>query len=115
MPCQHRIKLPHLSNPFITEHVFIYRHFIRLDRLRPTDFNPNFLEKIRMHLVSFLCLISLIINCLESAPERSNIYRQIFRLPVLKYCQHSCVSYQFPEELPVATTERYTCFFIICS
>ena len=79
--------------------------FIGLEKLSLDNFNPIFIEKLLINLISFPRLFSLIINFMEINSEGANFYHHIFRLPVLKYCKFSYDFYRLYQILPVATSE----------
>ncbi|CAF5056584.1 unnamed protein product, partial [Rotaria sp. Silwood1] len=48
-----------------------------------------YLNELLIHLLSLPCLSSIAIDCIDNVENKNDIYRQIFRLPVLKYCKIS--------------------------
>jgi hypothetical protein len=109
IPSHQRIKSLYLSNPFIIERLLLSTDtslkLIGLEKLSLVDFNPKLIEELIIHLVSFPRLFSLVIDYLDGAQSTNNIYRQIFRLPVLKYYKLSCRESDTHELLPIAKME----------
>jgi hypothetical protein len=109
IPNQHRIVSFHLSNPIIIDRDFssssIFSKFTQLQNLVLRNIKPDSLKTILIHLLSLPCLSSLVIDCIGTIPNRDAIYRQIFRLPVLKYCEVSLPDYHKSKPLPIATTD----------
>jgi hypothetical protein len=109
IPYQHRIKSLHLPNPFILDRIFSFNAtpfvFTRLEKLTLTDFNTKLHRKFLIHLVSFPRLFSLTINITADIQNRYNFYRDIFSLPVLKYCKVSCKECITYEAHPFDLTE----------
>lgn len=109
MPNKHRIKSFDLSNPFIIDHMFssssILSKFIQLENLVIHDVKSDYLNELLIHLVSLPCLSSLVIDCIDNVKNQNDIYRQIFRLPVLKYCKLSLSELLNVVSLPISTTE----------
>jgi hypothetical protein len=110
IPYQHRIKSVHLSNPLIIERIFSPTldtplAFTRLEKLTLHNIISILLEQVLTHFISSSCLLSLDITCIDIVQDESNLYRQIFRLPRLKYCKLSCEHYVSHGLIPVATNE----------
>ncbi|CAF1091440.1 unnamed protein product [Rotaria sordida] len=93
IPYQYKIKSLHLTNPFINEILFssnsIELKFIRLETLILDKITYEYLGKLLNHLISFPYLSSLVIICVDFVPNQNIFYCQIFRLPILKYCNLS--------------------------
>ncbi len=109
IPYQHRIKSVHLSNPLIIERIFSTLGtplaFTRLEKLTLHNIISILLEQILTHFISASCLFSLDITCIDIVQDGKNLYRQIFRLPQLKYCKLLCEHYISYGSIPVATNE----------
>jgi hypothetical protein len=110
MPKQYRVQSIHLSNPFIINHIFasdsIILQFTRLEKLTLHGIDLTSFENLFSHLISLPCLFSLsITKYLISTTFRIPPYRQIFRLPVLKYCKLSVDYYSTSGQLPIAMNE----------
>jgi hypothetical protein len=109
MPNKHRIQSLHLFNPFIVDLIFspvrITSNFIRLKTLIFNNIKSKYLINILNHLVSLTSLSSLIIMPVDHVHNPYNFYRQIFRLPSLKYCKMSLKGHIESNSLPVATDE----------
>ncbi|CAF0965056.1 unnamed protein product [Rotaria sordida] len=93
IPYQYKIKSLHLANPFINEIHFssnsIELKFIQLETLILDKITYEYLGKLLNHLISFPYLSSLVIICVDFVPNQHIFYCQIFRLPILKYCNLS--------------------------
>ncbi len=63
--------------------------FTRLEKLTLDNIASIIVERILTHFISSSYLFSLVINCIDSVQNTDKFYRQIFRLPVLKYCKLS--------------------------
>ncbi|CAF1375082.1 unnamed protein product [Rotaria sp. Silwood1] len=109
MSNKHRIKSFDLSNPFITDYIFssssILSKFIQLENLLIHDIKSDYLNELLIHLVSLPCLYSLVIDCIDNVTNKNIIYRQIFCIPVLKYCKLSLNEPFNLIPLPITTTE----------
>ncbi len=110
IPCQHRIKSVHLSNPLIIERIFSSSldtplAFTRLEKLTLHNITSILLEQLFTHFISASCLFSLDITCIGIVQDERNLYRQIFRLSQLKYCKLLCEHYVSHGSIPVATNE----------
>jgi hypothetical protein len=110
IPYQDQIESLHLTNPFITEILFssnsIKLELVRLERLILDKITSDYLEELLNHLITFPCLSSLVIICGDFVSNSSNLYRQIFRLITLKYCNLSWKSRGGSRLLlPFASTE----------
>ncbi|CAF4187660.1 unnamed protein product [Rotaria sp. Silwood2] len=108
-PNKHRIKSLHLSNPFTVDLIFspvrIVLKLIRLETLILDNIQSKYLPNILNRLVSLPNLHSLIIISIKSVRNLNNVYRQIFRLPALKYCKISLKECVESESLTIATDE----------
>ncbi|CAF3643583.1 unnamed protein product [Rotaria sordida] len=108
---RHRINLLRLSNLFIYDHsAFLLFHkilkFRRLETLILDNIESYCLENLLYQLTSSPFLSSLIItSVIDNVINKNTIYRQIFRLPALKYCKLSLKGSVHPDPLPVATNE----------
>jgi len=110
VPFQHQIKSLYLSNPFITERIFLSSidtplAFARVEKLTLHNIVSIVLEQLLTHFISLSYLFSLDIICRDIVKDERNLYRQIFRLPVLKYCKLLCKHYVSHGSLPVSTNE----------
>jgi hypothetical protein len=110
IPYVHRIKLLHLSNPFSIDLLFthdsILSKLIRLETLILNDIASEDVQIILTYLVTLPCVSSLIIFCTDGGNIRNTLFRQIFLLPVLKYCKISMNEFQRSEPLlPIANNE----------
>ncbi|CAF0843357.1 unnamed protein product [Rotaria sordida] len=107
IPNQHRIKSLYLSNPFIIDGIFsstrIELKLTRLETLILNKISSLYVENLLKYLLVLPYLSSLIINCEDEVQNKNNLYKQIFRLPALKYCKLSLDESNQPEQLPIAT------------
>ncbi len=76
----------------------------RLKRLHVNKIESTSIKNLLDYLLILPYLSSLIINCRDPDQNKNNLYKQIFRLPVLKYCRLSLYSNNF-EPLPIATNK----------
>jgi hypothetical protein len=108
IPNQHRIESLHLSNSFIIDRIFssksIHLKLTRLERLNVNEIQSTSIKNLLEYLLILPSLSSLIINCRDPDANKNNLYKQIFRLPVLKYCRLSLYSNNL-EPLPIATNK----------
>lgn len=92
IPNKHRIRLLHLSNPFIIDlfssSTANISEYMQLQKLILNDTSPNCLMDLLNSILLLPNLSSLSIHICHN-PNKMNIYDQIFALPVLKYCKIS--------------------------
>lgn len=100
---QHRMKKLHVSDPFtieyifpITENILVYS---QLQKLFLENIESSFLENLLNRLVVLPSLSSLTVH-VGSGSDRNNIYKQIFQLPMLKYCNLLFEEIHLPVLLP---------------
>jgi hypothetical protein len=110
IPYQNRIKSLHLSNPLIIERIFSASldtplAFTRLEKLTLRNITSKLLKQLLTHFISSSYLFSLDGTCIDIVHSRTNLYRQIFRLPALKYCKLLCKCYVSDGSLPIAINE----------
>ncbi|CAF3311828.1 unnamed protein product [Rotaria sp. Silwood2] len=109
LPNKHRIKSLHLSNPFTVDFILSSSNFLsKLNRLETfiiDHVESKCLEELLNHLICLPNLSSLTITSIDKIDHPNNLYIQILRLPVLKYCKVSFdEDYRF-EPLTMATNE----------
>ena len=109
IPYQDRIQLLHLSNPFIIDLFLssfsVMPKLIQLQTFIIDRIPSKYLQKLLNDLFFLPHLSSLILICTAYVPDRNNFYKQIFRLPYLKYCKLSIHAPRPPEQLASATNE----------
>lgn len=101
----HRINSLHLSNLFIYDldcspHLKISK-FVRLERLIVDNIQSKYLQSLLHQLISLPLLSSLTITSIDRVKNKNAMYREIFRLPALKYCELSLERSSNPDPLPV--------------
>ncbi|CAF1153630.1 unnamed protein product [Adineta steineri] len=107
IPYQNRITLLQLSNHFIADLFSVqYNNMIQLRTLILRNIESKFLNNILTDLVCLPSLSSLVIKPIDTHPNGNDLYRQIFRLPVLKYCNVTFNEAIFSESLPIATDKE---------
>jgi hypothetical protein len=77
-----------------------------LETLILNDIQSTDLENLLIDLISLPCLSSLVISTIDEGTITSNLYHQIFRLPMLKYCNISFndhLSVELPLNISVNT------------
>ena len=79
--------------------------FNRIECLILDMIEPHCLENLLDQLCSFFQLRSLIITTKTRVRDRVKMYRQIFRLPVLKYCKLSLSELTLSESLLISKNE----------
>ncbi len=79
--------------------------FTQVENFIFDNIKSDHLENILIHLRSLPCLSSLTINFTDNVKDKDIIYREIFRLPVLKYCKLSLNNRFKFESPPIATKE----------
>ncbi|CAF3736553.1 unnamed protein product [Rotaria sp. Silwood1] len=101
IPNIHRIKSLHLSNPFSIDifltHNCIVSKLIRLETLILYDIQSKDLQNLLIYLISLPYLSSLVISNIDEGGVTNNLYHEIFRLPMLKYCKISFNNYLLME------------------
>jgi len=109
LPNKHRIISLRLSNFFLIDNILslarILSKFLRLETLILDNIKPKHLENILNYAISLPNLYSLVIDSVDYLDNSNNIYRQIFRLPVLKYCKLSFKPESNSELLPICENE----------
>ncbi|CAF1456015.1 unnamed protein product [Rotaria sp. Silwood1] len=78
---------------------------IGLQALILNKIQSTYFENLLKYLLVLPHLSSLIVNCQDQVQNKTNLYKQIFRLPALKYCKLSLDDSNQPELLPIATKE----------
>jgi hypothetical protein len=91
---QHRIYLLRLSNLFMyDDRAFslfrITSNFCRLETVIFDNIESDYLDHFLHQLTSLSSLSSLTITTADNVEDKIHIYREIFRLPALKYCKLS--------------------------
>lgn len=93
MPNKHRITTLRLANVFIPDLIFspvrTTSEFTRLETLIFDHCKSKYLPNILHHLTSLSDLTSLVIIPIDGISKIDELYRAIFRLPVLRYCKVS--------------------------
>jgi hypothetical protein len=86
-----RIQLLQLSNPFSIHFILpsLYRisEFLRLKTLILRDMESHYIENLLQYSIDLPNLTSLTIIPINHIEDSNNLYHQLFRLPVLKYCK----------------------------
>ncbi len=106
LPIQHRMKILHVSDPITIEYIFPLTDNIpiysQLQTLFLENIEPKYLEDLLHHLAVLPNLFSL---TLHANPDTNtiNIYRRLFQLPVLKYCELSFDENTLLQTLPTST------------
>ncbi|CAF2832868.1 unnamed protein product [Rotaria sp. Silwood2] len=102
----HRICSLRLSNLFTIDMIFspirIVSKMTRLQTLHINNIQFKYVEKLLKYLPSLPCLSSLIIIVVDCVENKNKLYRQIFRLPVLKYCKVTMTKLVESELLSIA-------------
>lgn len=93
MPNKHRMTTLRLSHVFIPDLIFspvrTASDFARLETFIFDHGKSKYLPNILHHLSSLLHLTSIVIIPIDHISKSEELYRAIFRLPVLKYCKIS--------------------------
>jgi hypothetical protein len=109
VPNKHRIISLHLSDVFFIDMILspprILSKFLRLETLILDNIKVKHLENILNHALSLPNLYSLVIKPVDYCENSNNVYRQIFRLPVLKYCKISLSTSSVLEWLSIGDDE----------
>lgn len=88
-----KINILSLPNAFIIDNILSSAQFIQtfsqLKKLILDNIEVKHAEDILNNAKSLPKLYSLIINIIDPVEDSNNVYRTIFRLPVLKYCKVS--------------------------
>jgi hypothetical protein len=75
---------------------------IRLETLILENIESKYLPNLLAHLASLPHLFALVIIPIDNVENKNNIYREIFRLPVLKYCKVAFNEFYSSQPLPMA-------------
>ncbi|CAF3771071.1 unnamed protein product [Rotaria sp. Silwood1] len=109
IPNQHRIKLLRLLNPLIIKIIFfspdIISHFTQLETLIFGNIQSKYLENLLCYLDTLPRLFSLTIIHNDIVENFNNLCRQIFCLPMLKYCKLSLEGSLTFEPLLISTNK----------
>jgi hypothetical protein len=79
--------------------------FSRLETLILKNIESACLRNLLDQLPSLSLVSSLVIASVDSMKDKNTVYRQIFRLPALKYCKLSLKAWDYNETLEVSITE----------
>ena len=79
--------------------------FDRIDTIILDNIEAKYIENLLEKLRSLSSLSSLVINSNDSVKNKHTIYRQVFRLPRLKYCKLSLPGWGDSQILPISTNE----------
>ena len=79
--------------------------FGRVETLILDNIESECLEDLLNDLPSLSQLSSLVINAVDHVTNKAMIYRQICRLPMLRYCKLSWPEWRMSEWLPICTDE----------
>jgi hypothetical protein len=105
-PIQHRMKILHVSDPITIEYIFPLADNIsiysQLQTLFLENIESHYLEDLLHRLAVLPNLSSLTLHANPRA-NKVNIYKRLFQLPVLKYCELSFQSISF-QALPISTS-----------
>jgi len=109
IPYKNQIQSLHVSNSFIIEFflssISLIPKLIHLHTFIIKDIQLKYIENLLNDLFVLPNLSSLVIDCREYVSNRTNLYKQIFRLSALKYCKLSLKTLNQFESLPVETNE----------
>ncbi|CAF4223586.1 unnamed protein product, partial [Adineta steineri] len=109
IPYQNRITLLQLSNRFIPDLFSVpFNNMIQLQTLVLKNIESDFLENIFTDSLCLPSLSSLIIKPIDTLLNTNNLYRQIFRLPALKYCNVTFNEAIAFDPLPFATNKEFS-------
>ncbi|CAF3888017.1 unnamed protein product, partial [Adineta steineri] len=109
IPYQNRITLLQLSNRFIPDLFSIrFNNMIHLQTLVLKNIESDFLENIFTDSLYLPSLSSLVIKPIDTLLNTNNLYRQIFRLPALKYCNVTFNEAIVFDPLPFATNKEFS-------
>lgn len=107
--------VPDRIRSFIVSDVFMYEYvfssisqFSQFQQLRTVIFRnieSKYIENLLDEFHSLPFLNSLVISCTECIRNRNVIYRQVFRLPVLKSCKLSLKNWNFEVPLEICRDE----------
>jgi hypothetical protein len=105
----HRINLLRLSGVFMYDFALSIisklSMFDRIETLILDNIESKYLENLFNQLLFLPLLSSLVINSVDIIKDKSTIYRQIVRLPALKYCKLSLEGSTDDTVLSVSTNE----------
>jgi hypothetical protein len=105
----HRINLLRVADVFMYDFAFSIisklSMFDRIETLILDNIESKYLENLFNQLLFLPLLSSLVINSVDKIKNRSTIYRQIVRLPALKYCKLSFEGSTDDGVLSVSTNE----------
>jgi hypothetical protein len=79
--------------------------FSRVETLILENIEYACLRKLLDQLPSLSLVSSLVISSVDSVKDKNTVYRQIFRLPALKYCKLSLKGRDSKETLPISINE----------
>ncbi|CAF0858406.1 unnamed protein product [Adineta steineri] len=109
IPYQNRITLLQLSNRFISDLFSVpFNNMIQLQTLVLKNIESDFLENIFTDSLCLPSLSSLVIKPIDTLLNTNNLYRQIFRLPALKYCNVTFNEAIVFDPLPFATNKEFS-------
>ncbi|UJR06733.1 hypothetical protein I4U23_011022 [Adineta vaga] len=105
LPNSHQIQSLHLSNPFLIQFFFsstsLIAKFIHLQRLIVNDIPSKYLTNLFDDLSILMNLSSLSITYKYSIEKSIYIYKKLFQLPSLKYCELTTCKCNTDEYLPI--------------
>jgi hypothetical protein len=103
-PHANRIKSLRLSNPFADNMFLLLPELTQLTTLIITNIKSAFIEDVVYNL-RFLRVLSLIITSIDYIENQDVIYKNIFHVPRLKYCQLLIETRNDPSSLPTPTNK----------
>jgi hypothetical protein len=108
----HRIKSLCLSNvlSYAVDILSLYKlsEFYRIETLILHNIESVRLKNLLDQLSSLSLLSSLVIISADAIKNKNTIYRQIFRLPALKYCKVSLEGWASRDESSLVSTNEYS-------
>ena len=109
LPYRNRIQSLHLSNPFVIDACFSsvspISKFIHLQTFFIQGIQSKYLRNLLNELFVLPNLSSLVVKCQDKVANKSDLYKQIFRLSALKYCKLSLKARDRLANVPVGTNE----------
>ena len=106
---QNQIQSLHLSNPFVIDAFFSsvspISKFFHLQTFIIQGIQSKYLRNLLNELFLLPNLSSLVIKCQDKVANKSDLYKQIFRLSALKYCKLSLKGRDRLANVPVETNE----------